>query len=210
MNAGQRHTSRPIKASLGFTLVALMAFASSASPRIYHNEEFGITLPVPERTLLCAFPPQHDHGPVFVLGGATNQACFDLDRNRAIVIFASYNASDETKKLLDFLWWECTGIAKHPCGLPPEGLRIKGRTAAAARVDGADGWIDIFVVTQAGKPDPAFDASVPTINYDLSLRTTAEHLDEDLRVFRAVLASVRLAPADSTLSSQPSATLARR
>ena len=77
------------------------------------------------------------------------------------MIFASYNASDETKKLLDFLSWECTGIAKGPCGSDqPERPFIKGRTAAAARVDGADGWLDIFVVTQAGNPDPAFDLSV--------------------------------------------------
>ena len=174
----------------------LVSCVVSASPHIYHNEEFGITVPVPEHTLLCSFPPQHDHGPVLMLGGVSNQACFDLDRNRAIVIYATYNASDDTKKLLDFLWWECTSIAKHPCGPPPEGLRIKGRTAAAARVDGTDGWLDIFVVTQAGKPDPAFDASVPTINYDFSLRTTAGHLDEDLPIFRAVLATVRLSPPD--------------
>jgi hypothetical protein len=131
-----------------------------------------------------------------MLAGGNNQACFDLQRNRAIVIFASYNASDQTKKLLDFLSWECTGIAKHPCGLPPAGLRIKGRIAAAARVDREDGWTDIFVVTQAGKPDPAFDPSVPSINYDFSLRTTAGHLDEDLRIFRGVLATVRLSPPD--------------
>jgi hypothetical protein len=194
MSTDQRHTSRHVKTSLGFTLAALMALASNANPHIYRNDEFGIMLPVPERTLLCAFPPQHDHGPVLMLGAANNQACFDLQRNRAIVIFASYNASDETKKLLDFLSWECTEIAKHPCGLPPERLRIKERVSAAARVDRGDGWTDIFVVTQAGRPDPAFDPSVPSINYDLSLRTTVGHLDEDLRVFRTVLATVRLSP----------------
>ncbi len=194
MNAGQEPASKLLKASFGLVLVVLIAFAGGANPRTYHNEEFGITLPVPEHTLLCAFPPQHDHGPVFMLGGANNQACFGLERNRAIVIYASYNASDTTKKLLDFLSWECNGIAKGPCGLPPEGLRVKGRTAAAARVDGADGWLNIFVVTQAGKPDPAFDPSVPSINYDLSLHTTAEHLDEDLRIFRAILATIRLSP----------------
>ena len=57
MNAGHRYTAGLIKASLGFSLVALMAFAGGASPHIYHNQDFGITLPVPEHTLLCAFPP---------------------------------------------------------------------------------------------------------------------------------------------------------
>jgi hypothetical protein len=195
MNTGLRHVSRPVWVCFGLTLVALMASADDANARIYHNEEFGITLPVPEAALLCAFPPQHDHGPVLMLGAGDNQACFDLEGNRVIDIYASYNASDNTKKLLDFLRWECLEIAKHPCDLPPEGLRIKGRTAAAGRVDGADGWIDIFVVTQAGKPDPAFDASVPTINYDLRLHTTVRHLDGDLLIFRKVLATVQLSPA---------------
>lgn len=55
-----------------------------------------------------------------------------------------------------------------------------------------DGWIDIFVVTQAGEPDPDFDASVPSVNYDLSLHTKPNHLDADLRVFRTVLQMIRL------------------
>ncbi|MFZ0519725.1 MAG: hypothetical protein WAL95_01800 [Candidatus Acidiferrales bacterium] len=64
----------------------------------------------------------------------------------------------------------------------------------AGRVNRADGWIDIFVVTQAGKPDPQFDASVPSVSYDLSLHTTGRHLDEDLRTFREVLSTVKLSP----------------
>jgi hypothetical protein len=40
----------------------------------------------------------------------------------------------------------------------------------------------------------SIDASVPFINYDLSLHTTARYFDEDLRIFRAVLSTVRLSP----------------
>ena len=58
----------------------------------------------------------------------------------------------------------------------------------------AYGWLDIFVRYAGRQSRPAFDLSVPSINYDLSLRTTAGHLDEDLRIFRAVLATVRLSP----------------
>jgi hypothetical protein len=61
-------------------------------------------------------------------------------------------------------------------------------------MDHLSGSIQILVVTQAGKPDPDFDASVPSINYALSLYTDASHLDEDLAVFRAVLNAVKIAP----------------
>lgn len=57
-----------------------------------------------------------------------------------------------------------------------------------------DGWIDIIVVTQAGKADPNWDATAPSVNYDLSLHTTGRYLNKDLRTFRAVLNTVRLSP----------------
>jgi hypothetical protein len=69
-------------------------------------------------------------------------------------------------------------------------------TTQAARVNRPDGWIDVIVVSQAGKPDRAFDPSVPSINYDVGLHTTPQYLDEDLRIFRAVLNTVRLSPSE--------------
>jgi hypothetical protein len=64
----------------------------------------------------------------------------------------------------------------------------------AGRVNRSDGWIDVIVVTQAGKPDPAFDPSVPSVNYDLTLHTNPRYFEEDLRIFRTILSTVRLAP----------------
>jgi hypothetical protein len=64
----------------------------------------------------------------------------------------------------------------------------------AGKVDRSDGWIDIIVVTQAGKPDPDFDPHVPSVNYDLTLHAKSRYLEEDLRIFRVVLSTVRLSP----------------
>jgi hypothetical protein len=80
------------------------------------------------------------------------------------------------------------------CGPAPADLTVNGLPSEAARINPSNGWIEIIVVTQAGKPDPDFDASVPSINYNLSLYTDASHLDEDLTVFRAVLKAVKLDP----------------
>jgi hypothetical protein len=185
---------QPTRASL-FLIALLSLSAAAAGPQAYRNDELGITAPVPKGTLLCLFPEdQHDHGAVFLIGNADENGCYDMPHNRYVVVFASYNAVEETKKLHDFLKEQCTGIGGGPCRPAPNGLRVDGMSTKAARVNRSDGWIDIIVVTQAGKPDPACDRSVPSINYDVGVHTSAPYLDEDLRIFRAVLKTVRLAP----------------
>lgn len=128
----------------------------------------------------------------FLLGTPDATSCRDdIERSRYIDVFVSYQ-TDDTKRLRDFLRSECVGVARAPCGPAPDGLHVAGLRSEAARVNRSDGWIDIFVVTQAGEPDPDFDASVPSVNYDLSLHTKPNHLDADLRVFRTVLQMIRL------------------
>jgi len=175
---------------LGLLIVASLSAAPNPQSQIYRNQEFGIAVPVPNGALLCAYPGKHDHGPTFLLGLATAERCRDIQRDRYVTIFASYNAADVTKKLHDFLKWEC----ETPCGRPPGSLLIAGLPTEAARVNRPGGWLDVIVVTQAGKPDPAFDPSAPLINYDLRLHTQTRYLDEDLQTFRAVLRTVRLSP----------------
>jgi hypothetical protein len=187
------------------TLVAAMALVSTgtAGPQNYRNEEFGIMVPVPKGVLLCPIPEdEHDHGPVFLLGPADARNCDGSERNRAIVIFAGYNAYVGTKRLGDFFKWECLNLVKGRCRPAPSGLQITGLQSKAGRVNHADGWIDILVVTQAGKPDPDFDASVPLINYELWLHTKAPFLDEDLRIFRAVLGTIQLSPEETKLKEK--------
>lgn len=187
----------PLARNVALLILFLLQSARTVRPQFYRNGEFGVTIPIPTNALLCSFPhDEHDHGPLMLLGGADPNACNDQEHNRYIVIFASYNAVDTTKRLGDYLRSECTGIGRGPCRLAPRDLQIAGMRSKAGRVNRADGWIDIFVVTQAGKPDPQFDPSVPSVNYDLSLHTTERHLDEDLRTFREVLATVRLSPSE--------------
>jgi hypothetical protein len=176
---------------LGQTLTS-----AATKSEVYRNDEFGIVLPVPDGLRLCPTPTsEHDHGPVLIVGNTSEKVCHDPEHSRAIHIFAGYNAADVTKKLHDFLTWECVHIAGTPCRPAPKGLKISGLSSEAARAEYRDGWIDIIVVTQAGKPDPAFDASVPSINYSVRLHTMPDRLEQDLRVFRLVLTAVQLSPA---------------
>ena len=172
--------------------------AATTNSEIYRNEEFGITLPIPKGALRCPIPEdEHDHGPVFLLETADTKGCRDAQHSRYIDVFAGYNATDETKTLQGFLKWECANFAKQLCRPAPRGLHVTGLPSAAAQVNRSDGWIDIIVLTQAGKPDPDFDPSAPLINYNLTLQTRARYLDRDLRTFRAILRTIRLSPRES-------------
>lgn len=173
---------------------ALLWGAATPKPKVYRNAEFGIAVPVPKSALLCVYPDQHDHGPVFFLGTTDAASCHhDIERHRYVNVFASYQTED-TKRLRDFLSSECVGVAGAPCGPAPDGLHVAGLRSEAARVNRSDGWIYVIVVTQAGTPDPDFDPSVPSVNFDLSLHTTPDHFENDLRVFRIVLRAIRLSP----------------
>jgi hypothetical protein len=202
--------------TLRISLFALLVFTCSgrfstsasftqALP-VYRNEEFGIALRYPEGVEPCPAPEnEHDHGPLMILDPAFKRRCTFDGGDRVISIFAEYNTLQDAKTLRAFLNRECQSETKKDQRLaPPANLTIPGLRTAAARVNHADGWIDVIVVTQAGKPSPDFDSSVPSYNYDLRLHTLPKYLKQDLRVFRAVLHTIKLDPdnppsPDSTL-----------
>jgi hypothetical protein len=177
-------------------LVILCSAASAAShPSVYRNREYGILLPIPSGAWLCSVPYSGaNHGAAFLLGTQDESLCTKTSGKRWISIFAGYNAAENSKTLHSFLNWQCAYEAHGSCSQAPAGLLINGLSTETARVDHRDGLITIIAVAQAGKPDPDFDATVPSINYDLSLHTDTSHLDEDLAVFRAMLKVIRIAP----------------
>ena len=178
--------------ALSLFILTLLA-AQTDTPHVYRNEEYGIAVAVPAGALLCPVPAeQHDHGPVFLIGTTDTVGCSEFEHKRTVVIFAGSNAVNATKRLHEFLKWECRNVANGPCGTAPQGVHIPGRPSEAAQVDHSSGWIDVIVVTQGGAPDSAFDATVPSINYELRLHTTRTHLHEDMRVFRKVLDTIQL------------------
>jgi len=178
-----------------FIIAASQVIAASPSPQVYRNEEFGIEFPIPNGAQRCPVPKdERDHGPVFILGSTSPVGSVDLKHSRSIVIFAGANAEDTTKKLHDYLAHEVELLGKDTRRKKLRNLQIAGFACESARVDRSDGWIDIIVVTQAGKPDLAFDPSVPSINYFFGLHTTAGDLEVDLKSFRAILEKIRLSP----------------
>jgi hypothetical protein len=179
-------------------LVPVLLIAASCKAKVYRTEEFGIELPIPKGVLSCPNPPGvHDHGPVLLLGSVRRNSCTnfsDNERIRYIEVFAEYNVAQDTLYLQDFLKRQCTGITKKPCGKPPYGLELPGLTSLAGRVDHPDGWTDIIVVTEAGKPAPDVDPTVPSMHYTITLLTARKHFQRDLAVFRKVLKTIRINP----------------
>ena len=179
-------------------VAAGLLVAASVAPKVYRNEEFGITLPVPRDVVLCVNPPtEHDDGALLLLGTTDANRCQEPnhDHERSIDVFASY-PTDDTSKLPDLLGLMCDA----PCEQPPGVWQIAGLRTEAGETTYPDGSIDILVVTQAGKPNPAFDPTAPSINYTLTLHTGTKNLAEDLQVFRAVLQTIRLVPSQEEFS----------
>jgi len=183
---------------LGVLLVFLFAIGGACQKAPYRNEQYGIVLPMPSGTLPC-IPPVYrgngaDHGPQILLGTQDASFCSKASGKRYVDVFASYNASEDTKTLHALLEWRCKFEIKGACSPAPANLQFGGRKSEAGRLNRPDGLIEIIVATQAGKPDPDFDASVPSINYELDLVTDTQHLEEDLTVFRTLLKTIRIAP----------------
>jgi hypothetical protein len=185
-----------LKAAILLLVLSAFPIELIAQAKVYRNRDFGIVVPIPHEPYV--FSPRKmtgiDHGRQFFFKPTSVEDCGKGLCERYIDVFASYNSSEDTKKLHDFLEEQCTGIANGPCLPAPEDLKISRLSSEAARVNHADGKIEIIVVTQAGKPDPGFDATVPRVNYSFSLKTSAEHLDEDLRMYRAILKTIRIYP----------------
>jgi hypothetical protein len=186
---------RTMLVCIAIMFVPLLSGAAD-KPQVYRNPEFGITLRVPDGVKLCpSRSGEHDHGPVLVLDPSNAKASNDAKERRIIEVFASFNAVEASKTLDKFLESECGDTGKGGCLPVPANLRVGEMQSAAGRVNNPNGWIDIFVVTQAGKPDPAFNASVPSVNYVLQLHTDKEHSEADLGTFRRVLRTIQLSPA---------------
>jgi hypothetical protein len=177
-----------------------MQIAAAAQTKVYRNREFGFVVPIPYGLYL--FSPHQmtgiDHGQQLFFKPTSVEDCNSGGCDRYIAVDAEYNVIRDTMKLHDFLEHECTVFGGLECLQPPPDLQIKGLKSESARVKLPNGKIEILVVAQAGKPDPRFpdEGSVPAINYSIYLRTSEEHLDEDMRFFRIILNTIQISPKD--------------
>jgi hypothetical protein len=179
-------------------MVVCSAAGAAGRSSVYRNNDYGIYLPIPKGAWLCpASGYGIDHGPALLLGSTEANVCRSSSEKRMITIFASPITEDD-KTLHSFLNSLCSyaPLDEHDpslvCVPAPDGLSVNGLPSEAARVNLLNGWVEIIVVTHAGKPDPNFDASVPSMDYDLRLYSNASHFDDDLMVFRTMLNTIKI------------------
>lgn len=181
--------------------LVILCSVASAAPRksLYRNKQYGIFLRIPQGAWLCPTEGNGiNHGPALLLGSKDANVCRSYSRQkRWVSIFGQYNDDETLHAFLnrlcadDPLDWNEPGAV---CTAAPADLSVEGLLGEAARINHSNGSIEIIVVTQAGRPNPEFDTSVPSFEYSLSLNTDAVHLDADLAVFRAVLKALKLDP----------------
>jgi len=171
------------------SLVVLYSVANAASHKsVYRNKEYGILLHVPSGAWLCPHGVVSDHGPFLLLGSEDARVCRSSSKKRWIEIFGQYNDGETLHTFLNRLCANEPLDRNEPgaaCSPAPADLSVNGLPGEAARINHLNGAIEIIVVTQAGKPNPEFDAPLPSFGYDMRLNTDARHFDEDLAVFRA-------------------------
>jgi hypothetical protein len=137
-----------------------------------------------------------DHGRQFFFKPTSVEDCNNGGCDRYIAVDAYYNFTDDMAKLHDFLKFECTVFGGEKCLPSPPDLRIRGLKSESARVKLPNNKVEILVVTQAGKPAPDSDATVPSINYSIYLLTSEENLEHDMRFLRIILRTIRISPPD--------------
>lgn len=183
---------RHLAASLAAFLPALASSSVAfAGDRVLRQAEYGFSVELPTGPICDSASGGHHHGWRAPLNGDCATA------SRSIIVLAEYNApfhpSPEAAA-------HCSPVDGGSLSDGAKlGFSFAGRQSAACMTKAADGAILISVVTQAGRwpvtlSDNPPEFRTPWINYTAHLSTTPATLDDDLRLFRRALASIRIAP----------------
>ena len=174
-----------------FLLLVASASARGEAVHRVSNAEFKLSVSFPKGLLVCpALAWTHRHG---FYAWLDRRDCKNHASGSYIMIRAEYNAASETN-LGEILYCK-DGDPLSQAAMRELQLQFKGHLSAACRAEHADGRIIVSVVTQAGEQPGTYGSpedATPEINYTASLRTTRRRFDSDLRVFQAVLRSVRV------------------
>ena len=173
-----------------FLLLVASASARGEAVHRVSNAEFKLSVSFPKGFPVCpALTWNHHHGFYVWLD---HRDCEDHASGRFIVLRVEYNAASETN--LDEVLY-CKGDRLSQTAMRKLQLQFKGHLSAACRAEDADGRIILSVVTQAGEQPGTYGSpedATSEINYTASLGTTRRRFDSDLRVFQAVLRSIRV------------------
>ena len=185
-----------MKAVSVFGAAALIAFSLPCAAEIpthsqhYQNPDYQFSADVPDHLLGCV-SENTDHGIDILLDH--RPGCGSVTDQRPYAdVFASYNVATNADTPQMLAQVHC-GYEKAERTVWLSGWRLDGRDAVGCRQYFKDGRITVEIVTQR-KTEPRN----PEIWIDISasLTTTASRYDHDMRVFRQIVRTVRIAPDD--------------
>ena len=182
------------------TLLGVVFSCAASETHRFTNLEYRFSASFPDGNTVCtAMSGDHPHG-FFVRFDSSSLGCSSPTVDPAISAISVYAYSNATFE--QTAEEEVNGLCQNGSGRDEKiakdsvtNLAFSGRPSAACEITRADGSIDIYVVTQAGKwPQEGGSAgpNAPYVNYTASLHTTPKQLARDLPVFRLVLKSVRI------------------
>jgi hypothetical protein len=166
-----------------------LAFPGHASA-VCRSDEFEFSVGVPAAMVSCvAASGTHPHG-VAILLRPGKQSCRASAPRPFVGLYGDYNVlfDQAPAQALNLLCPRSQGTAPREL----ENLAFPGHASAVCRSNDRNGWVFVFVVTQAGSWPDKEPPSVPYINYTADLHTTPVRLAGDLETFKKILATVNI------------------
>jgi hypothetical protein len=177
----------------GFSVLWLVITINAAAgvlPTIV-NDEYKFSAGIPITMISCeAASGNHPHGFTILLH-PEKQGCSSSTPQPYVGLFGDYNVL-YAKTPVQSLRFLCSPSQVLESG-ELHSLAFPGHASAACRKNEENGWVDVFVVAQAGSwPDETGKSDAPYINYTAQLHTRAAVLTRDLKIFKRILAAVNI------------------
>ncbi|MGO4408904.1 MULTISPECIES: hypothetical protein [unclassified Brevundimonas] len=178
-----------VQAPLYFLAAIFAATAAPADDRERAQSEYGFVVRFPAGKAICdSRSGEHPQGWVMPLDGDCAAS------TRRIIVLANYNAAFRASPRAAT---NCSVEKFRAAGRAGLALSFNGRPSATCLERRSNGTVLVTVATQAGQwplpqPDDPAAYRTPWINYYAYLETTRAKLDEDLKLFRSVIDSVRI------------------
>lgn len=178
------------------SLIVLLCVALSGVARVgptqkLENEEYGFSVRIPVDAVSCLIATgTHPHG-FSILLKPDRQGCKSSTQQPYVGVSGDYNTlDDETpEQSLRILCPQQQSSSQNKS----LNLSFPRHASASCESFGKDGWVDVFVVAQAGRW-PKETSKTPYIIYTAQLHTSTARLDEDVATFKKILSGIIIAP----------------
>lgn len=178
---------------LGLLFAVFVVAANAGAPKRLENREFGFSAKVPPGAVSCVVRNPgggHRHG-FSILLNPDARGCESSRKQSYIGLYGDYNVLNY-KTPVPWLRLLCPHAQRSSETKDVLRLAFPANESVACEKKEKDGWIDVFIVAQAGKWPDARTSNIPYITYTAQLHTRRARFREDMRTFKRFLAGVKI------------------